>query len=399
MGPVFTISVGPKKVACVVGPEPSEQFLRQPGTVLSVNLATKALRPVIGQIGFPDDENEHRWLLRALTPLMSPRLMDQHVVVMLEQAARAVAELGDVGRLELVGFTERLSQTLAMRCLLGDQFVERVGERFREAYADLVDSVDLFLPPSLPLPKFRRRDRARRYIDQIVIRAVQERRAMGAPPDDAMQRLSTLRSDDGSYRSMQDTVDLIVTVLFGGHHTTGALMAWTMIHLLQHPEPLARVQEEIDRESPSDRRALERMAYLCAAIRESERLQPPTSIIPRIARQDLEIGGYRIRKGWMVLLCPPVAHRLASVFEDPGRYDPERFLGKITPPRYALVGFGGGVHACIGKSFASLAVQSFVASLLRSFEIALVDTPQVGRGVLRRPATPCRLSFRSRASD
>lgn len=390
------MSLGPKRIACVVGPEVSEQVLQQPGSVLSVNLAVKTLRPVMGEIGFPDDEQGHRWLLRALTPLMSPRLMEQHAAVMLEESMRSLEPLGEHGSFELVRLTERLSQTIAMRCLLGEKFVQMVGERFRESYADLVTGIDLFLPPFLPLPKFRRRDRARRYIGEVISREVQMRRGMSAPPDDAMQRLSTLRALDGDYLGMKDTVDLITTLLFGGHLTTGALMSWVIVLLIQHPEALARVQEEVDREPTLDSEAVARMPYLAAAVRESERVEPPTSLITRVARRDLQVGDYRIRKGSTVLLCPPVAHRLASVFDEPGRFEPERFLGNDTPPRYSLVGFGGGVHSCIGKSFALQAVRIFVASVLRSFEVALVDTPTLDRGLLRRPASPCLVSHRPR---
>jgi sterol 14alpha-demethylase len=396
-GPVFALSLGPKTMVCFIGPQYAVEFFRQPGEVLSKNLASKSVKPIMGDIAFPDDEAGHRRLLDALTPLVSKASFERYTAVMLEEAERVVAELRTKPQFELVGLTERLSQSLALRCFFGDEFAQRADERFREAFADLIKSFDVFLPPNLPLRKFRRRDRARAYIDRVVGDTVRERRSMVDPPNDASQWLSTLRHPDGEYWSMRDTVDLVVSVLFAGHHTTGALMAWTVIHVLQHPQVLARIRQEIDGPEPLTSERLPELTYLAAAIQESARIEPPTGALTRVARHELTLGGYRIRKGWVVALWPRLAQRLPEVFEDPDRYDPERFLRSDALPRHAIIAFGGGTHACIGRPFAQLATRVFVATLLRAFDLALVGSPVVDpKEMLRRPKTPCLVEHRAR---
>lgn len=400
-GPVFTISLGPKTMAILIGPTYAAEFFRQPSEVLSVSLAAEAFKPIMGDIAYPDGKEEHRRLIDALVPLVAKKRLDHNVSVMLEEASQAIAGLGDTGRLELVGFTERLSESIAVRCFLGDAFARRVDERFRQAFSDLIKSIDMVLPPYLPIPKFRRRDRARAYIGGLICDAVMERRTMADPPEDSMQGLSTLRNADGEYWSMKDTVDLMISVLFGGHHTTGALMAWTIVHLLQNPPVLARVMQELEGVSALASDELQELSYLAAAVRESERLSPPSGFIIRVAQHDLELGGYRIRKGWMVALCPPVAQRLPDVFERPDEYEPERFLGGVSHPPHALIGFGGGAHACVGKPIALLSARAFVATLLRSYELELVGPPPVAepKEVLRRPVMPCMVEFRRRSAS
>ena len=174
MGPVFALSLGPKTMVCFIGPSYAGEYLRLPGDLLSKNLASRPVKPIMGEIAFPDDDAGHQRLLGALTPLVSKPSLDQHAVVMLDEARRVVSALPRHGRFELVELTERLSQWLAVRCFFGDALAERAGEPFRAAFSDLVKSFDLFLPPNLPLPKFRRRDRARAYIDRLLGDAVME---------------------------------------------------------------------------------------------------------------------------------------------------------------------------------------------------------------------------------
>jgi sterol 14-demethylase len=397
MGPVFALSLGPKTMVCFIGPSFAAEYFRLPGQVLSKNLASEPVKPIMGDIAFPDDDVGHQRLLGALTPLVSKPSLEQSAAVMLDEARRVVSALPRRGRFELVGLTERLSQRFAVRCFFGDALAERAGEPFREAFSDLVKSFDLFLPPNLPLPKFRRRNRARAYIDRLLGDAVTERRRLADPPADTLQWLSTLRDADGRYWSMRDTVDLVVSLLFAGHHTTGALMSWTIVHALQHPRVLEQIRQEI--EGPElDVARLPELEYLAAAVQESARLEPPTGIITRVARQELTLGGYRIRKGWVVALCPPVAQRLPEVFARPDVYDPERFLGGDGPPHYSIIAFGGGTHACIGRPFAQLATRVVVATLLRAFELELVGRPVVDpKQVLRRPLAPCLVEHRARA--
>jgi cytochrome P450 len=67
------------------------------------------------------------------------------------------------------------------------------------------------------------------------------------------------------------------------------------------------------------------------AIEESLRLYPPAWGFSRRAVGDDEIGGYSLRKGWLVFVIPFVVHRRAALWPDPDRFDPERF----TPEREA----------------------------------------------------------------
>jgi sterol 14-demethylase len=108
---------------------------------------------------------------------------------------------------------------------------------------------------------------------------------------------------------------------------------------------------------------------------------------------------YTLTPGWLAMVSPAVSHRLADVFAEPDRYDPDRF----GPPRqehrkakHAVITFGGGRHGCIGMTFAYLQVKAIWSVLLRRFELELIDpNPQPNYSTfVVGPRPPCRLRFR-----
>ena len=107
---------------------------------------------------------------------------------------------------------------------------------------------------------------------------------------------------------------------------------------------------------------------------------PPTLLLPRGVLAPVEFGGYVVTPGTPVFLVVAASHRLPTVFADPERFDPDRFL----PPReedkaapYALVTFGGGPRICLGINFAQLEVTALAAHVRRHYQLS----PIPGRAI------------------
>jgi cytochrome P450 len=99
-------------------------------------------------------------------------------------------------------------------------------------------------------------------------------------------------------------------------------------------------------------------------------------VIPRVAMQDFEFGGYVIPRGWMVVVSPIHTHHMEAWWPDPYRWDPQRF----TPARaederhtHSWVPFGGGPHLCIGYRFAEVQIKSVLHQLLRRYRWSVPD--------------------------
>jgi cytochrome P450 len=93
----------------------------------------------------------------------------------------------------------------------------------------------------------------------------------------------------------------------------------------------------------------------------------------RQAMEDVEIGGWQLRKGALAASYSWVVHRDPRWFPEPERFDPDRFL----PERFAQLPlgsyfpFGTGPRVCIGSSMAALEIQAVVAGFLQRFRFAL----------------------------
>jgi sterol 14-demethylase len=107
------------------------------------------------------------------------------------------------------------------------------------------------------------------------------------------------------------------------------------------------------------------------SVKESLRMFPPLIMLMRMAMQDIEttLNGkkYTIPKGDIVITSPAVCARMETVFTKPNEFEPERFNADRSETKvpYAFLGFGGGMHACMGQQFGLLQVKMLCNS--RSF--------------------------------
>jgi sterol 14-demethylase len=269
---------------------------------------------------------------------------------------------------------------------VGPEVRARIGE-FRPLLTDLARGMEFILPPNLPLPRFRRRDRARRRLTQMIEPILAARRAAPGERDDFLQTMV----DDETLRADDTLVGMALCTLFTGYITSAAQMAWTLVLLLQHPAYLESVVDEL---------RAGRTLRLDWAIKESVRLRPVMSHYARTNAEGYERGGYRIPKGWLTMLCPTVAHRLPELFERPNAYDPERFgPGREEDRRpYAMIGFSGGFYRCPGSGLGTREIRVVLGMLLERYELELVDEdpPATFDLGVTRPGSPCRVRYRAR---
>src|SRR4029077_10450767 len=86
---------------------------------------------------------------------------------------------------------------------------------------------------------------------------------------------------------------------------------------------------------------------------------------PSAATDDLELGGYRVRRGYTVLMSQWVNHRDPRYFPEPDEFRPERWENGLAKrlPKFAYYPFGGGQRMCIGSAFASIEAPIVLATV------------------------------------
>jgi cytochrome P450 len=107
-------------------------------------------------------------------------------------------------------------------------------------------------------------------------------------------------------------------------------------------------------------------------IAESMRLFPPVYVIGREATVDLELGGYRVKRGFTVLMSQWVNHRDPKYFPDPEAFHPERWAdGLANLPKFAYYPFGGGQRICVGTDFALMEAAIILATVGQRYRFTL----------------------------
>jgi len=234
---------------------------------------------------------------------------------------------------------------------------------------------------------------------------IERRRVSGEAPDDFMQTLSNALYQDGRSLTDEEVIGILLTVLFAGQHTSAVLATWTGLELMAAPGYTSRVRDEISEiyegNGALSHDSLKHQPLLDYAVQEGERLHPPLILLVRRVMEDLSYDGYRVGKGTLAMVSPAVAHRLPEVFEDPQRFHPDRF----GPPsfegkqhHYALIGFGGGKHRCMGRHFAYVQLKAIWTVLLDRLEFHRdggVPASNYGSWVTG-PIEPCRVQYRKR---
>jgi cytochrome P450 len=177
-----------------------------------------------------------------------------------------------------------------------------------------------------------------------------------------------------------------------GHTTTASALAWACYALSTHEmagEQLEReVHEMLGGRCPGVN-DLPKLPYTRRLVSEVLRLYPPTWVTARTLLRDHEVDGRRLPAGDSILLSPYVTHRHPDFWEDPDRFDPERFTvaRSVGRPSFAYFPFGGGPRSCIGSGLASVAMQLVVAMVAQRFRLWLAPgcTVDANPGLTLRP--------------
>jgi cytochrome P450 len=181
-------------------------------------------------------------------------------------------------------------------------------------------------------------------------------------------------------------------MLFAGHETTAIAISWTLHLLGKHPDAMQRVVAEIDHELKGEipsYQDLPRLSELKKVFEESMRLYPPVWVLTRQAKEEDEIAGYRIPAKALVIVSPYTTQRHPDFWNEPTRFDPERFSDEQSAGRHrtAYIPFLSGRHQCLGKPFALMEGQLMLAMLLQRYSIA----PVAGFSVTPDPGATLRL--------
>lgn len=412
LGEIASFKILGQKIVLLSGADASELFYRSSDEQLDQSAAYKLMTPIFGEglvFDAPNDKKNEQ--LKMLMPSLRMDAMRDHSGKIVQEVEESIADWGDSGEIELISFMKQLTINTASHCLLGKEFRYELNDEFASIYHDLEQGVSpiAFHWPYLPIPRFKRRDRARARLQQLVGEIVEKRKAQSEKPTDMFQTLIDMTYKDGTALSAREITGMLTGAIFAGHHTSSGTAAWVLLELLKNPQLMDETRQELDallgEKGAVTFQSLREVPMLENVLKEVLRLHPPLIILMRKVSQDLHFKNYTIKAGEMVWCCPPVTHHMSQYFANPNSFDPNRFCPERAEDKnlMAYQPFGGGKHKCSGNAFALFQIKAIFSILLRRYEFELVDAPETYvdnyKEMIVQPMSPCRVRYKRRKAD
>ena len=409
-GEIGEIDLAGHRVVMCYGAAAQEAFFRAPDEQLDQAAAYPFMKPIFGPgVVFDATPDQRKQAVRNRS--LRDQFMRGHAEMIAAETERMLARFGASGEFDLLDFMAELTIYTSTACLIGKEFRDELDGGIYSLFYDLERGTDAiaYVNPRLPLPAFRKRDRARRELVALLGGIFERRERAGSDAQDLFAVLRRLKDAEGRPRFSTDVITgMFISMMFAGHHTTSVSASWALIELLRHPEWLRRVVHELDGLYADGRdvsyQSLREIPLLECALKESLRLHPPLILLLRKALSDYEYGGFRVAAGKTVGVSIAVSNRMPEYFPEPNRYDPERYL----PPReedrqaFTWIPFGAGRHRCVGAAFAMIQLKAIFSILLRRYEFELAAPPESYANdhskMVVSVRQPCRVRYRRRSA-
>jgi sterol 14alpha-demethylase len=404
VGGLFSLRLLGRTAVVLLGAERNRFFFSETDKKLSF----RAAHPYFARMFSPEfyilaSTEEYKRQREVVLPRFQGRQLDGYVTAMDLETSAFEKRLGDTGTFNLTDELGPLVMRIAARCFLGPELGSRMDHDFFKEFRRFSAGMNPAMPEGIPLPSVIRSNRARDRLRTALGGMIRERRQNPIDPPDFLQTLAEATYADGTPVPDLVLINMILLFTWAGHETTTGHVSWALVDLLRHPEHLARVRAEVGdtpSDEPVDLASLNRWEHLANCLHETERLHPVAHILARQAVETFELDGWVIPAGTMIIASPWVTHRLPDEHRRPDEFWPQRFTagheGKLE--RRALIGFGGGLHRCLGVHFAYLEMKVILARLLQHYDFELIDTdPRPVPGMHTKwPDSPCRVHYHKR---
>jgi cytochrome P450 len=388
-GPITRIVLAPKwvlpNVVLIASPQGARDLLGRSDEVADRGRVRTMveMRALMG--GNLLDLPHERWLprRRALQPMFTKHYVPRYAGHMAAAALGVVDGWHDGAFLDLDTECRKLTLRALGRSVLGLDLDERADEiawALRTSLAWVADRAARPVNPPRWLPTKGQRA-ARRANDTLQRLAAEILHAVRADPDREAPLVRALIEaiDPETGRPLTDDEICHELVLFmlAGHDTTSTTLTYALWSLGHDRHIQDRVRAEV---AALGNRALTpddvpELGLTVRVLHEALRLCPPGAGTMRSPTRDIVVDGYRVEAKTIAVVSFYALHRDPTLWAEPLRFDPDRFLPERSKgrSRWQYLPFGGGPRSCIGDHFAMLEATLALATIIRAAEIESLD--------------------------
>lgn len=378
-----------KHVAWVTGPTLTERILRdRSGLFVKTDLEKRVFNPIVGESVLIAEGAHWLWQRRVMAPLFRHSEILSYVPRMSEAADGQIANWqsqGDGWRAIDEDMVDTTFSVIANTMLAGGEpeegaTLKRAGARYLSAARWEMAHAILLMPRWLPHPGVWTMRQSVRQMREAVRNIIARHRTAVAAQvaldaggsQDLLGRLVAARAPETD-QPMNDEqlIDNLLTLLEAGHETTARGLTWALYLLARAPEWQERIRAEVREvagDSPLEGSHIDGLAVTERVIKEAMRLYPPGPVIARRPTAQVELGRHTIDTGTELIIPIYAVHRHRKLWDDPDRFDPDRFLpeGEAKRSRTRYMPFGAGPRTCLGMSFAMVEAKTLLASFVRA---------------------------------
>jgi len=382
LGTIFQITMPRFQPLVVSGPEFNRQVLVTERDKFSWRGETDPVVKLLRHGILVEDGEEHDRLRACMEPAMRRTPSLAHIPAMIRYTDKVLDTWPDEGEVDMLVEMRKVALLILLGTLYGADFAPHMDDLWQP----ILKAIEYISPgawivwPDMPRPGYKK---DLQKLDDYLYSLIDQRREEGGPDDDLLGRLlNAADMDDDLMR------DQLLTMLIAGHDTSTAMLSWALYLMGEHPDVLARVEEEALRVCSAEfgmgnegaqwaEGMLNRLTYMDQVIKETLRMFPPIHVGNRFASEDVDLQGYTVPQGSRVMVSMYLTHRDEALWEEAEQFCPHRFdrtrQAEAGEKRSSLayIPFGGGPRNCIGATFAQVEGKVVLAHILQQFELKL----------------------------
>ena len=405
----YRMAIGPlgysrRSILIVNAPELVRQVLYDPNDIFPKNdLMVDALEPLVGNSIFVSSGPEWRRQRAMIDPAFSMMRVNRAFAPMVAAVDDCEAKLdGEQGSFSLDLLMSHLTADVICRTVFSTSLATRTAHDVFEDFSVFERSVAqveyrrLILDPAFkPVAQkpavLAACARIRAHLGDLLDTHLAE----GHSFDDIATAVIAARDGfDQQAFTRKELLDQLGVLFLAGHETSASALTWVFFLIATQPEVVRRIRAEVAEvagEGEIEFEHTRRMPTIMNVFRETLRLYPPITFLPRVALEDTKLGDRKVKRGAMIMIAPWILHRHDLYWRNPHGFDPDRFLPErkeeLTPGAY--LPFGIGPRVCVGAAFAQTEAALIVARLIRRYDF-LLDAPEAVRPAARLTTRPTR---------
>lgn len=320
-----------------------------------------------------------------MNPLLSKSAVPEYFPNTVDIVNQTIAQWKPGETLDMSEEMLNLTLRISSRTMFG-KHLENEGIKLGlliEDWVRFVMSVGHLFPYDKPGFPYRSWLNLSQEIENETRRLINEFAVNHANEHTLIAKMIQARDGHGEGISAEDLVGHVSLLMWGSRDAVANAIVWTLFLLTQHPAIYADAVEEVQGvlhgTAPSVDQ-LEKMPFLNCVIKESLRLFPSFPITHRVVGQETALAGFTIPERTEIGMSVYHTHRIPELYEDPGKFSPERWNASSSN-NLPLLSFGMGPRGCAGFNFGWQEMLIIIPTIIQKFRLELPAGARIDREI------------------